>query len=470
MKRREFLALSSVAALCIVTGCGGGNSSVSSAGIKLKPLPIPELLTPTDKLGVKHYDLTVQEATHDFFNGIATHTFAINSTYLGPTLLIQNGDTVSINYKNTLNEEISMHGHGMHLPPSMDGTAHQPIVPGETWSATYTVNQKACTNWYHPHTMNKTAEHVYKGLAGLIIIEDSESQKLDLPKRYGIDDIPLVLQDRNFNNGQIDYDPSMMDIMHGYKGNTFIANGAIEPTLDVENKEIRFRILNGSNSSIYELGFSDGRTFKQIATDNAFLEAPVEMTKLILSPAERAEIVVDFSTSLNQKIVFKEFRENKTFVTVNVSKSATVTTMLPNSLTKLTKLAPSTAVRTRSFVLSGMMGSFEINGKSMDINHIDENVPLNDVEIWEITNDMMVDHNFHIHATHFMIIERNGGTANVAPNEKGYKDVVYIPANESVKFIVKMEDYSDNTVPYMYHCHFLEHEDAGMMGQFIVTA
>lgn len=470
MKRREFLTLSSAAALCIITGCGGGGSSSTARNIKSKELPIPELLNSTDIEGIKHYNLNLQKEKHEFFSGIETDTFAINSTYLGPTLLMQNGDKVSINYKNDLGELVTMHGHGMHVPPSMDGTAHQPIAHDTTWSARYTVNQKACTNWYHPHTMDKTSEHVYKGLAGLIIIEDDESRRLDLPRRYGIDDIPLVLQDRNFNNGQIDYDPGMMDIMHGYTGDTFIANGAIEPTVNLEAKEIRFRILNASNSSIYELGFSDGRSFKQIATDNSFLESPIEMTKLTLSPAERAEIIVDLSNALNQAIVLQEFRHSKDFVTVNVSKSATVTTTLPNNLTTLTKYDPSNAVRNRLFVLSGMMGSFEINGKSMDISRIDENVPLGDIEVWDITNDMMVDHNFHIHATHFMLIERNGSATSVAPNEKGYKDVVYIPSGESVRFIVKMTDYSDNTIPYMYHCHFLEHEDAGMMGQFIVTA
>lgn len=470
MKRREFLTLSSAAALCLVTVCGGNDSSSTVGNIKSKELPIPELLNSTDKEGIKHYNLNLQKEKHEFFSGVETDTFAINSTYLGPTLLMQNGDKVSINYKNDLGELVTMHGHGMHVPPSMDGTAHQPIAHDTTWSARYTVNQKACTNWYHPHTMDKTSEHVYKGLAGLIIIEDDESRRLDLPRRYGIDDIPLVLQDRNFNNGQIDHDPGMMDIMHGYTGDTFIANGAIEPTVNLEAKEIRFRILNASNSSIYELGFSDGRSFKQIATDNAFLESPIEMTRLTLSPAERAEIIVDLSNALNQAIVLQEFRHSKDFITVNVSKSATVTTALPNNLTTLTKYDPSTAVRNRLFVLSGMMGSFEINGKSMDISRIDENIPLGDIEIWDITNDMMVDHNFHIHATHFMLIERNGSATSVAPNEKGYKDVVYIPSGESVRFIVKMTDYSDNTIPYMYHCHFLEHEDAGMMGQFIVTA
>ncbi len=495
MKRRDFLALSSVAALGILTGCGSsdagtngmgngngagngtgtgggsnnGSSTIPSGGINTSSLPIPTLLTPTDRAGVKHYDLTLQKAQHDFFNGVKTDTFGINATYLGPTLLMKNGDSVSVNYTNNLGELVTMHGHGMHLPPSMDGTAHQPINNGETWSATYTVNQKACTNWYHPHTMDKTAEHVYKGLAGLIMIEDTESQALDLPKRYGEDDIPLVLQDRFFNNGQLNYNPSMMQVMQGYVGDIFMANGAIGATLDVEAKEIRFRILNGSNSSIYELGFADGRSFKQIATDNAFLEAPVTLSRLTLSPAERAEIVVDLSGAMNQTIAFRDFRHNKTFFTINVNKTATTTTTLPATLTTLEKLNPADAVRTRSFVLDGRMGDFQINGKSMDINRIDERVPLGDIEIWEVRNNMRVDHNFHIHATHFFLIERDGSSTNVAANEKGYKDVIYIPANGSVKVIVQMKDYADNSVPYMYHCHFLEHEDAGMMGQFLVT-
>ena len=467
MRRRTFLSLSSITAFSLLTGCEAKETTPILQ--KKSRLPIPALLKPTLKNGVQHYNLQVKEAQHTFFEGIKTDTYAINSTYLGPTLLMQNGDNVSINYTNHLREEITMHGHGMHVPPSMDGTAHQPFSPNTTWSAKYTVKQKACTNWYHPHTMDKTAEHVYMGLAGLIIIEDEESHTLDLPKRYGVDDIPLVLQDRNFFNGQIDYSPSMMDIMHGYVGDTFIANGAVEPTLDVEAKEIRFRILNGSNSSVYTLAFSDARIFKQIATDNAFLEAPVEMRKLTLSPAERAEIVIDVSKDLGKTFELRELREQKTFLSINVTKKSGIKTVLPAKLTTLTKYHLKDAVRTRKFTLSGMMRNLNINGRSMNINYINERVPLNQIEIWEVKNDMMIDHNFHIHATHFMVLERNGKTSTVPDNEKGYKDVVYLPAHQSLKFIVKMIDYADNTVPYMYHCHYLEHEDAGMMGQFLVT-
>jgi len=472
MHRREFLVFSSVTSLLFVTGCGGNSSSRNSTNpaVKTSALPIPKLLKPTMKNGIQHYDLDIKEAKHTFFEDKLTDTFAINdSSYLGPTLLLQQGDRVSINYKNNLKETITMHGHGMHVPPTMDGTAHQAIAPNQAWSPQYTVNQKACTNWYHPHTMEKTAEQVYQGLAGLIIVEDDESRALDLPKRYGVDDIPLVLQDRYFASGQIDYSPSMREIMHGYTGDTFIANGAIEPTLDVEAKQIRFRILNGSNSSVYELGFSDGRKFKQIATDNGFLEAPVSISRLRLSPAERAEIVIDLSGDLNQRLEFKDYRHNKTFMTINVSKSATQVTTLANKLTTLDPINVASAVRTRSFLFSGRRGSFQINGKSMDMKRIDERVPLGQTEIWEVKNNMGMDHNFHIHATHFRLIERDGSTLNVAENEKGYKDVVFVPANGTVKLLIKMIDYTNATVPYMYHCHFLEHEDRGMMGQFVVV-
>ncbi len=479
MKRRTFITLSISAAALLLTGCGGngstttdGNNDTNDNGNNLQnqnSLPIPTLLEGDMRGGVRHFDLTLHVATHPFFPGTQTATYAIDSTYLGPTLLLRNGDEVSINYTNNLPETTTMHGHGMHVPAKMDGGPHQKIKPGETWSARYRVNQKACTNWYHPHLMGKTAEHVYKGLAGLIIVEDDESRTLDLPKRYGIDDIPLVLQDRRFDSaGQIDYSPSRMEIMRGYIGDTFITNGAINPYITLEAKEVRFRILNGSNASVYDLGFDDGRSFAQIATDNAFLEKPVTLTRLRLSPGERAEIVVDLSGDKDKTPQLKDFQTGKSFLELRVTKEATATTTLPASLTSLVRFNPQNAQKTRRFTLAGRMGTFTINGVSMDMNIINERVPIDQIEIWEVENTMGMHHNFHIHATHFMILERNGSPANVAENEKGYKDVVHLPAGEKVKLIVKMVDYKDPASPYMYHCHFLEHEDAGMMGQFTV--
>ena len=469
MKRRCFVKLSAITATWLLTGCGGGtSSSASGLDFSVKKLIIPPLLTAIDKSGIKHYDLNIQKSTHTFFDGFDTATYAINGTYLAPTLKLVNGENVSLNYTNNLDEATTMHGHGMHVPANMDGAAHQVISAGSTWSATYTVKQKACTNWYHPHLMGKTAEHVYKGLAGLIIVEDNEINALDLPKTYGIDDIPLILQDRIFDvDAQLDYSPTRREIMHGYIGDIFLVNGVIDPYVDLEAKEIRFRILNGSNSSIYNLSFSDGRSFRQIATDNSLLEAPVSISSLKLSPAERAEIVVDLTTDIGEILSFNN--NGNSILKMNVNARTLRETTTPNLLTNLTFYALNDAVRTRTFSLSSSGGGdFQINGASMNMMLINERVPINEVEIWEVTNTMGMDHNFHIHATHFTIAERNGSFANVAENEKGYKDTVFLAPNDSVKLLVKMTEYRDSMNPYMYHCHFLEHEDAGMMGQFTV--
>ena len=486
MERRKFLGVSSISALSLIVGTQGasanhrmgrrrstssGTTSTTTTNTSSKALPIPSLIRPIERNGVKHFDLNVNQAQHEFFDGILTNTFSISSTYLGPTLLLTQGDNVSLNYTNNLNEDITMHGHGMHLPANMDGTPHQDIPAGTTWSAQYTVNQKACTNWYHPHTHHKTPQHVYQGLAGMIIIEDDEIKALDLPNRYGIDDIPVVLQDRFFTADKtgLDYSPSRQQVARGYIGDVFITNGAIEPTFDAEAKEIRFRLLNGSNSTVYDLGFSNGKSFKQIGGDNSLLEKPVTMSRVVLSPGERAEIVVDLSSDSGTSFTLHEYRNNKTFMTINVNKNATAITSLPNTLTSLDTVDLSEVARTRTFTLDMAGGVFTINKKAMDMNRIDEVVPLGDTEIWEVTNMMGMDHNFHIHATHFRVIERNGSAANVLDNEKGYKDVVYLKGKESVKLLVKMTDYTDESVPYMYHCHFLEHENNAMMGQFTVV-
>ena len=469
--RREFLAISAIAAISILTGCGGASTDNNTP--LRATLPIPQLKTGKDINGIKHYDLNIIQTAHTFFKGISTKTWAIDGTYLGPTLLLNKGENVSINYTNQLSVATTMHGHGMHVPGEMDGTAHQPIASGDTWSAKYTVNQNACTNWYHPHFLHKTAPHVYQGLAGLIIIEDDTSRALDLPKRYGIDDIPLVLQDRIFSADKTSlvYSPGMRQLTRGYIGDTFITNGAIEPTFDAQAKEIRFRLLNGSNSTVYELGFDDERNFKQIASDNAFLEQPVSMNRLTLSPGERAEIVVDFTADMGQSLTLHEYRYNKTFLKINVTKDTNINTTLPTTLTTLDPIPTPTQSRQFRLGMQGM-GRFTINGKAMDMNRIDVALNQGDIQEWEIINEMGVDHNFHIHATHFRVISRNGSATQVKENEKGYKDVVYLPARQSVKFIISVPNdgiTADNTNPYMFHCHFLEHEDNGMMGQFTVS-
>jgi FtsP/CotA-like multicopper oxidase with cupredoxin domain len=449
-------------------------TGICTVTLLAKMLPIPPLASYTMVNGVKVFDMHIRASTTQFFSGVNTRTYGINSSVLGETIRIHDGDAVKIRYHNHLSEPTTMHGHGMHVPARMDGGPKNKIQPGTVWTASYTVKQDAATNWYHPHLMGKTAEQVYMGLAGLIIIDDDESDALALPKTYGVDDIPLIIQDKRFTAAkQIDYSPSRREIMRGYTSRTMMVNGAISPYVNVKDSMIRFRVLNGSNSSLYDIAFSDGRSFQQIATDGGFLESPVTLTHLLLSPGERAEIVVNFSGDLGGSLFLKETRQGINLVNIRVASAAPGIHTLPSHLKSLVKYRASDAIRSRSFLLNtvngGMMGQMAINGKAMDINRIDVVVPVNDIEVWNIRNTMGMEHNFHIHGTHFMLLERDGSPYKVAANEKGYKDVVRIPPKSSVKVILKMEDYIDPYYGYMYHCHFLEHEDDGMMGQFSVV-
>ena len=439
-----------------------------------KPLAIPALASYTvDAEGYKVFNLDINESTTEFFSGIATKTYGINGSILGQTLRMHNGDKIKLVYHNNLNVATTMHGHGMHVPAIMDGGPVNKIQPGTTWTAHYTVNQDACTNWYHPHFMHKTAEHVYMGLAGFIIIDDDQSDAMNLPKEYGVDDIPLAIQDKRFDaNGQIDYSPNQMEVRMGYKSDIMMVNGVILPYFEAPAKKVRFRVLNGSNGSVYKLKFSDGRAFEQIAVDNSFLESPVTLNEVTLTPGERAEIVVDFTGEKGKELTLVNATTKSDIMKIKVAKDPTTASQIPAHLKTLVKYDAASAVRTRKFVLNMARGDdgkmhMAINGKLMDINRIDEYVPKDDVEVWEITNMMGMTHNFHIHATHFFPLTRNGKP--VPANERGYKDVIALPGHSTVKVVVKMTDYVDENTGYMYHCHFLEHEDDGMMGQFVVT-
>ena len=480
MQRRDFLQFSGAGLLLPLAGRSEAYTAGSVPALGVTVLPIPPLLTGNS------FHLSLQTGQMEFLTGKRTPTYGINSNFLGPAIKVRDGDNVSFNVTNNLGETTALHWHGMHVPANRDGGPHQLIQPGATWNATFTVRQRAGTNWFHPHTHNQTGRQVYLGLAGLLMVEDADTDALDLPKTWGEDDIPLIIQDRRFRaDGSFAYLSGMMDSIQGMLGDVFLVNGAVNPRVSLPAKEVRLRILNGSNARVYRLAFNDGRTFRQIATDNALLEAPVELRTLTLSPGERAEIVSNCSADLGNSLVLLDTLSRAALLMLNVDRMAAEITTLPAALTNLQWLDPAAAVRTRYFSLSMgmrmgmgmMMGArggtqFLINGVSMDLARIDQTVPLNDIEIWEIRNTgaMGMLHSFHVHGTHFTIVERNGSAANVHAYEKGYKDTVLLGSGEVVKIILKMTDYTTGAnAPYMFHCHILEHEDRGMMGQFIVT-
>lgn len=459
------------------SGGNGGNNGVvadralGNASQAAKPLAIPGLLPDAGVPGAPIFNLSLQTGGMAFLAGKATPTYGINGNFLGPAVKVRNGDLVTFNVTNNLPEAAALHWHGMHIPGNMDGGPHQTIAPGKMWQASFTVGQKAGTNWFHPHTEGQTGRQVFMGLGGLLVVEDADTDALDLPKTWGEDDIPLIFQDRLFRaDGSFDYLPTMQDRMRGMLGDTLLVNGTVNATASLPSKQVRFRLLNASNARVYNLVFSDFRAFKQVATDQALVEAPVSLLALKLSPGERAEIVVDFTADSGKTLALSDSLSGATLATFNINKVPATTTTLPAALATLTHLGAAAAVRTRTFSLSMGAGmQFLINGLAMDMNRIDQTLTLGDTEIWEVTNTMNLAHNFHVHGTHFEVLERNGSAANVAAYEKGYKDTVLLNPYDTVKVILKMTHPTDTAFPYMFHCHILEHEDGGMMGQFIVV-
>ncbi|MCO4745163.1 MAG: multicopper oxidase domain-containing protein [Proteobacteria bacterium] len=479
MKRRTFLRGTTATLGLALAGCKPSDDPIDSGDTSetgdpivpsefQTPLPVPGELTGTLDNGRLVFELTAQAGTTEFFAGKPAATKGYNGNFLGPTLRVRRGDDVTLRVTNNLTERHVTHWHGAHLPAAADGGPHQVVNAGEVQTSEWTINQLAATIWYHPHAMGLTASQVYDGLAGFFIIDDDDADALDLPKRYGIDDFPIVVQDRRFTaDGQLDYTLSMMDEHHGFQGDHFLVNGAIKPFVDVEAKQIRFRLLNGANGRTYVFSFADGTAFQLIAGDSSLLEAPLTMTQLQLSPGERGEIVVDLTDRKDDVLLLRDETAGGDLFEIRVSKEATATTTVPASLITLPRLLESEAQRTRPFIFSMMAGNFLINGVSMDMNVINEVVPVDEVEIWEITNASAMLHNFHMHAGHFEVLTRNG--IAVGDWERGFKDTVFVGVSEKVRILVKHSDYTDATLPYMYHCHILEHEDTGMMGQFTVV-
>ena len=446
-----------------------------------EPLPVPPLLEgELTASGTRHFALTAQEGSVSFIEGKSTPTYGYNGDYLGPTIRVKKGERVSFDINNTLGEVTTVHWHGLHVPAEMDGGPRQRIEAGTVWRPQFPIVQQAATLWYHPHAIGKTGEHVYRGLAGLFIIDDEVSDSLSIPRTYGVDDIPLIVQDRRFNrDGSFAYIRGMPDVMHGVVGNILLVNGRSQPYQEVERGLVRLRVLNGSNSSIYSFHMEDSASFSHIASDGGFLESHVVMTSIILSPGERAELIVDFSRYKTgdsilmnvDEINGQEFEALEFRITEGGDSGSGMT--LPAELRRVERIDPSLARRTRRFEMTamGMMGMTEqlsINGKTMDLDRIDERVKLGDVEIWEIHNRTMgmmnLSHSFHIHDVQFQILERAGEPP--LPGEAGWKDTVAVWPGTTVRVIAAFEDY---TGIYMYHCHLLEHEDAGMMGQFEVV-
>ena len=447
-----------------------------------------------DTLSGVNFSLTIKDTIKQLRPGNQTITGSVNNNFWGPTLFFNKGDVVHLNVKNKLNDSTTIHWHGMHLPAVMDGGPHQVIPPGTLWQPYWKVSNNAGTYWYHPHLHEMTLEHLTKGIGGFIIVRDPIESLLALPRKYGIDDIPLVLTSRRYdaNNQFVTTNTAYGDYM--------LSNGTPSAQINLPKQYVRLRILNAEVERGYDLGFSDNRTFYIIANDGGLLNSPIAVTRVKLMVGERVEIMVNLgSDQIGSSLNLMAYNSGQTFgfpgsepgtngefgsllnninfnvLHINVIASTNNPIIsLPSSLTSNSYYTSANATVTRTInITNGNPGPnpipFNFDNTSFAIGTINKTVNLNDIEKWTIINNNVFGHTFHIHDVEFKIVDRNGSPTGVGSHESGWKDVIYVPRSESVSFVAKFDDYADAIHPFMYHCHFSNHEDEGMMGQFIVT-
>ncbi|MEU8889309.1 multicopper oxidase domain-containing protein [Streptomyces sp. NPDC048442] len=468
--------LAAVGSLFVVLWSGAEVSTVGKVEFR-NELKVPPLAkSVVEKDGTRVFDLRMQAGTTEFEKGTKTPTWGFNGSYFGPTLRAARGEKVRVRVSNALGEASSVHWHGMHVPARMDGGPHQEVAPGKTWTPNWKVDQPAATLWYHPHPHGKTEQHVQRGLAGMFLIDDARATALKLPKRYGVDDVPVAVQDVSFDGAKFDHGKVFLQNT-GFLGERTMVNGTLDPYKVVGDELVRLRLLNASTARIYDFGFGDDRDFALIGTDGGLLEKPEAMKRVQLSPGERAEVVVRMRAG--ERAVLRSFPQSNygdgfeqrfaggddSFDVLELRAAASLRKSpgLPGALGKLEVPQEKDSVRGRFFGLR-MSG---INGKKMDMGRVDETVTRGTAETWTVRNEDGVPHNFHVHDVQFRVLAVDGKPPTGAL--RGAKDTVFVPGGSTVKLAMRFDGPADPDTPYMYHCHLLYHEDLGMMGQFVVV-
>lgn len=451
-------------------------------------------------------------------------------TYLGPVIRLQKGQKVRVHLHNQLSEDTITHWHGLHVPAEMDGHPMYVISHGETYVYEFEVANRACMAIYHPHPHEATAKQVYHGLAGPIIINDAEEAALGLPS--GEFEIPIVIQDRLFDgDNQLIYAPNMHSNMFGFYGNRILVNGHPEAKIEVVSCAYRLRFLNGSTARIYKLAWDDGTPLTVLGVEGGLLEQPETKPYVMLAPGERLDVWMDFSgRNVGSELALRSrsfsgvlptmrmgMMGHRGFglpvggdypiLTMRVSKKVSDSPKLPTKLAKLNRYAVSdTHNPNKPVPITISEGHMQmlLNGRPYAFNDVQERerIPFNTVQLMEISHEhgggyephgmghmgmgrmrhggrgmggmMAMAHPIHLHGQPFQVVSRsvdstNEGayaTVNDGFINSGLKDTVLVMPGETVRIIKPFQDYKGL---FMFHCHNLEHEDMGMMRDFLVS-
>jgi spore coat protein A, manganese oxidase len=484
------------------------------------PLFVPPVLKPvrTDswargaRAPMDYYEITHKEGKAEILPGLTTALWGYDGIFPGPTIESRSGRKIVARYHNELPVPVTTHLHGGRTPPGSDGYPTDLILPRSNSSHThhehpahpawslhrgskdyvYPLEQRAATLWYHDHRMDFTGPQVWRGLAGFHIIHDDVEDARPLPKDKR--DVPLMICDRSFDeDGSFLYpslDPSLQgkpgvkgNYMEGVLGDVILVNGVPWPSMEVSNTRYRFRMLNASNARRYRLaldpGPSDGLPFVQVGSDGGLLGAPIFHRTIPIAPAERFDVVIDFSkypvgtkVTLKNRLGLGTTSQVMRFHVVRKEKEqSAVPERLSDMAERLADIAEFKALgeynarltRKFSFTQAWQNGpAWAINGKVFSPSRIDARPKLGSTEIWELTTD--VHHPVHIHLVHFKVLSRNGGKP--PPTDAGWKDTIDLRPLEVTRVLARFDGYRGK---YVFHCHNLEHEDMMMMANFEVV-
>ena len=501
ISRRRFLEFSAVAggslaagSSSLLAGCTAGDantprSDVDAGGALYRPPMIP----------VDDVTLTARRVVAEVADGVRSPVLSWGDGPLGPTLEARRGDRARIEMRNELGEPTIAHWHGLRPPEEADGHPRFSVPPGARYDYAFDVDEPAGLYWYHSHAHERTAPQVYHGLAGLFVVRDEVEAALDLPT--GEREILLALQDkRQGSSGELVYNPMGHQLMEGFLADTPFVNGTVAPTIEVESALYRVRVLGAANARIFRIGLSNGAPLTLIGTDAGLLDRPLELPYLDLSTGERADLLIDFSgvpegtTVTLKSLPFPDpsaggmgmMRRGMGMMRRGmgmmrglglpqgaeldlarfvVTREVTDDHRIPETLAPRPSLRRSEATRERVFHFDSMMMSHTINGRSFGLERVDERVPFGATEVWRFVNNGPFPHPVHMHAVHFQVLGRSGGRGAVMPWERGWKDTVLALPGETVDVIARFDSHRGL---FLMHCHNLEHEDMGMMMNFVI--
>ncbi|MDP4084330.1 MAG: multicopper oxidase [Bacillota bacterium] len=503
------------------------------------PLPIPPILKPKVRSSeYSYYEVPMKEAKQSLHSELPDTTiWGFEGMYPGPTIEVESWERVFIKWRNQLptrhflpidhtvhGAEIEkpdvrtvVHLHGGRTEPESDGYPDAwftrnfektgPFFKKEIYD--YQNGETSRCLWYHDHAIGLTRLNIYAGLAGFYIIRDSHERSLNLPKSKF--EIPLMLQDRSFHDdGSLKY-PNEPDtpipglnpsIIPSFFGKTIVVNGKVWPYFEVEPRKYRFRILNAANARFFRLKLDSGQLFYQIGTDSGFLENPIGIKTILLAPAERVDVILDFSNLEGKSIILNNdapthfpggepvdptTTENVMQFKVTKPLSSIDTSVIPPYLNTIPRLSENNAQFSRYLELSEEKDrygrSLFLLGKKTWDAPISENPTVGSTEVWNLINANNDDHPIHIHFVQFQILDRRpfdsthyknteqikytGPSEPPEPFEKGWKDTVRSPPHYVTRIIIPFTPF---TGTYVWHCHMLEHEDYEMMRPYKIIA